>query len=280
MSLISKSARVLANHTQRSLSNVATLGLRCLRLAPRVVGEETGSRGGACDDRGRVEESRQPEVQWQLSCPGAIALCLRTATSYPIESIGGQSFGEGHRESDAPRCDFWLEFSPPGSRFLLVQNNGAEPAFDAVVFIPANGSNFKSDVINRLDNDRNWIPCTLKGNFVSLESVRGVLAETVLRSSDNGEEQSGGIRKLSGRQATRPAIRNLCADRQSLFNLSNKTQSPQSRRAVENGCRPREYRGVFVALSCVFVCVFFVRWNLNAMALAGVGSPSTDHPLR
>jgi hypothetical protein len=46
------------------------------------------------------------------------------------------------------RCDFWLEFDPRGSRALLIRNTGAEPTFDVVVQISANGSGLKSDVIN------------------------------------------------------------------------------------------------------------------------------------
>jgi hypothetical protein len=88
----------------------------------------------------------------------------------------------------APRCDFWLQFHPQGSRFLFVQNNGVEPAFDAVVCIPADGSGFKSDVIHRLDSDRTWVACLLKGNFFSMESARKVLVETLLHPSDGGEE--------------------------------------------------------------------------------------------
>ncbi len=84
-------------------------------------------------------------------------------------------------------CDFWLAFDARGSRPLGIQNNGAEPAFDVVVQIPADGSGFKSDVINRLDNDRNWVSCTFKGNFVYLEAVRTILVQTILRS-DDGEE--------------------------------------------------------------------------------------------
>src|SRR5882762_4926191 len=84
-------------------------------------------------------------------------------------------------------CDFWLAFDLRGSRPLGIQNNGAEPAFDVVVQIPADGSGFNSDVINRLDNDRNWVSCTLKGNFVFLEAVLTILVQTILRS-DDGEE--------------------------------------------------------------------------------------------
>src|SRR5258708_1753790 len=89
---------------------------------------------------------------------------------------------------DTPRCDFWLQFHPQGSRFLFVQNNGAEPAFDTVVYIPADGSGFKSDVIHRLDSDRAWVACLLKGNFFSMESARKVLVETLLHPPDGGEE--------------------------------------------------------------------------------------------
>jgi pyrimidine deaminase RibD-like protein len=89
---------------------------------------------------------------------------------------------------DTPRCDFWLQFHPQGSRFLFVQNNGAEPAFDTVVYIPADGSGFNSDVIHRLDSDRTWVPCLLKGNFFSMESARKVLVETLLHPPDGDEE--------------------------------------------------------------------------------------------
>ncbi len=85
-------------------------------------------------------------------------------------------------------CDFWLEFHPTGSRALRIQNNGAEPAFDVVVQIPADGSGFKSDLINRVDNDRDWIYCGLNGNFVWLESIRKVLAQAVFDASGSGDE--------------------------------------------------------------------------------------------
>jgi hypothetical protein len=84
-------------------------------------------------------------------------------------------------------CDLWLEFSSQGSRFLLIQNGGAEPAFDVVLYIPADGSGFKSDVINRLDSDRNWVTCASKGDFVRLESIRQVLAQAVLDASSPDE---------------------------------------------------------------------------------------------
>jgi hypothetical protein len=85
-------------------------------------------------------------------------------------------------------CDFWLAFDPRGSRPLEIQNNGAEPAFDAVVCIPADGSGFRSDAINRLDNDSHWACCTSKGNFVHLEAIRTILAQVVLRGSTDGKE--------------------------------------------------------------------------------------------
>jgi hypothetical protein len=85
-------------------------------------------------------------------------------------------------------CDFWLAFDPRGSRPLGIQNNGAEPAFDIVVCIPADGSGFRSDVINRLDNDSHWACCSLKGNFVHLEAIRTILVQAVLRGSADGEE--------------------------------------------------------------------------------------------
>jgi len=84
-------------------------------------------------------------------------------------------------------CDFWLSFDPRGSRPLLIQNSGAEPAFDVVVYIPADGSDFKSDLINRLEND-NSVYCSFDRDFVYLESIRRVLAEVVFRGSDNGDE--------------------------------------------------------------------------------------------
>jgi len=105
-----------------------------------------------------------------------------------MEARGGIGLPLQARESETPRCDFWLQFHPQGSRFLFVQNNGAEPAFDTVVYIPADGSGFKSDVIHRLDSDRAWVPCLLKGNFFSMESARRVLVETLLHPPDGGEK--------------------------------------------------------------------------------------------
>jgi hypothetical protein len=61
---------------------------------PRVVGEEPGSQEEACDEGGRVEESRRSGVQWCLSCGGAIAFRSWMATVYPVEITGGQNFGE------------------------------------------------------------------------------------------------------------------------------------------------------------------------------------------
>ncbi|HEV2194012.1 MAG TPA: hypothetical protein VGR55_00380 [Candidatus Acidoferrum sp.] len=83
-----------------------------------------------------------------------------------------------------PPCDFWLEFHPTGSRPLRIKNSGAEPAFDVVIRIPADGSGFKSGAINRLDNDGGWVFCGLKGNFVYLEAIRKVLAQTPLGSAE------------------------------------------------------------------------------------------------
>jgi hypothetical protein len=94
----------------------------------------------------------------------------------------------GPKNAETPDCDFWLEFDPKGSRPLHIQNNGTEPAFDVVVKIPADGSGFTSDVINRLNNDGIWVPCGLKGNFVYLDSIRAVIVETILRGSRNETE--------------------------------------------------------------------------------------------
>jgi hypothetical protein len=88
---------------------------------------------------------------------------------------------------NSPRCDFWLQFHSKGSRFLFVQNNGVEPAFDIVVFIPTDGSGFESDVIHRLNSDSIWVACLLEGNFFSMESARKVLVETLLHPPDSGE---------------------------------------------------------------------------------------------
>jgi pyrimidine deaminase RibD-like protein len=94
----------------------------------------------------------------------------------------------GQQRQSAPKHgnepDLWLEFHPTGSRALRIQNSGAEPAFDVVIHIPADGSGFKSDVINRLDNDRGWVYCGLNGNLVYLEAIRKALAEAVLQDAD------------------------------------------------------------------------------------------------
>ena len=92
------------------------------------------------------------------------------------------------RTEEINSCDFWLEFHPTGSRFMRIQNSGAEPAFDVIVQIPADGSGFKSDVISRLDNDRNWASCGWNGNFVSLEAIRKVLAQTILDSAEDVQQ--------------------------------------------------------------------------------------------
>src|SRR5260221_3593279 len=85
-------------------------------------------------------------------------------------------------------CDLWLSFHPTGSRALMIQNSGAEPAFDVTVHIPADGSAFNSDMIHRLPNDGQWVPCSLNANFVYLEAMRKILAEVILHSTDDEHE--------------------------------------------------------------------------------------------
>jgi hypothetical protein len=87
----------------------------------------------------------------------------------------------GSPEKRDSGCDFWLEFDPRGSHPLMIQNNGPEPAFEVAVKIPADGSGFTSDVINRLDNDRGWRSVGSNGNFVYLDYLRNTIVETILR---------------------------------------------------------------------------------------------------
>lgn len=94
---------------------------------------------------------------------------------------------------EVPCCEFWLEFDGNDlldDRSLRIQNTGNQAVFDVIVKIPADGSGFKSDVINRLDNDKSWIPCTSNGNPEYLRSLRAVLAETVLHHSGEGDIQT------------------------------------------------------------------------------------------
>jgi hypothetical protein len=86
---------------------------------------------------------------------------------------------------DQHGCDFWLSFRPEGSRFLAIQNSGAEPGFDVVVRIPADGSGCTSDPINRLNNDGQWVLCFWKNDAVKLERMRPVIAEALMRATDN-----------------------------------------------------------------------------------------------
>ncbi len=65
----------------------------------RVVGEERGFQEAVRDERGTVEGSRLPGVQWCLSCEGAIAFRWWTATLYPVEIADGQIFGEAQDEN-------------------------------------------------------------------------------------------------------------------------------------------------------------------------------------
>jgi hypothetical protein len=87
-------------------------------------------------------------------------------------------------DRSASSCDFWLAFDARGSRPLMIQHSGDEVGFDVVVKIPADGSGFTSDVINRLEPNGSWVSCLSNGNFVHLESIRHVLAETVLRGTE------------------------------------------------------------------------------------------------
>jgi len=85
-------------------------------------------------------------------------------------------------------CDFWLSFHPSGSRALMIQNSGGEPAFDVVVHIPADGSDFNSDVIHRLPNNHHWVTVGLNGNFVYVEAIRKILAGAVYQATGNGDD--------------------------------------------------------------------------------------------
>jgi hypothetical protein len=60
----------------------------------------------------------------------------------------------------------------------------AEPGFDVVVQIPAHGSGFKSDPINRPDNDGRQVCCTLKGNFAYLGTIRRITVQAILPAGD------------------------------------------------------------------------------------------------
>ena len=145
------------------------------------------------------------------------------------------------------RCDFWLEFHPTGSRALRIQNSGAEPAFDVVVQIPADGSGFKSDVIHRLDNDRNWVCCSLKDNFVCLEAVRTILAQTFLRGSADGEE----VRRIPVLIAYRTRKQQGCEGHLDIrLPLQNGIQFalPRSHRSATRPAWP-EQKGVYVSTS-------------------------------
>jgi hypothetical protein len=94
------------------------------------------------------------------------------------------------RNEDAPRCDFWLEFEDSNSEYrpLRIQNNGDGPAFDVMVRIPADGSGFKSDLINRLNNDKTWAPCTSNGNPENLKSLRLTIVSALLNGSNEGAD--------------------------------------------------------------------------------------------
>src|SRR6266436_2538579 len=170
-------------------------------LRNRILIAETIQKSGLIQDWDELVQyahsGRGPHDRWEQGSPTMGGFDVRARAFQEklmrlarddMDTWSGIGIPLQARESEAPRCDFWLEFSPQGSRFLLIQNTGAEPVFDAVVYIPSDGSVFKSDVINRLNNDRNWLPCTSRGNFVSLESVRKVLVETVLHASDNSDE--------------------------------------------------------------------------------------------
>jgi hypothetical protein len=93
-----------------------------------------------------------------------------------------------------PRREFWLRFCETTLSYeehlLEIQNSGDESAFDVLVKIPADGSRFVSDVITRVDNDREWVQCTSGNNTVRLESIRRVLVETILSGSEGDDPKS------------------------------------------------------------------------------------------
>jgi hypothetical protein len=60
----------------------------------------------------------------------------------------------------------WLEYDgsqPYADKPLRIQNSGRKTVYDVVVKIPADGSDFVSDCIPRLLNDKSWIACTSNG---------------------------------------------------------------------------------------------------------------------
>jgi hypothetical protein len=83
--------------------------------------------------------------------------------------------------------NLWLEFdpneTPSDDRTLRIQNGGNNPIFDVVVKIPSESPHFVSDPINRLPNDKNWVPCKRNRMPEYLKTVRNIVVEEVLRGT-------------------------------------------------------------------------------------------------
>ena len=90
--------------------------------ALRAVDGERDFREASYDECGTAEGSLRIRVQRYLSCTVATAFHLWSATPYPVEITGGQSFGEAQgialasKEAFAP-----VEFSSETISFLLRQ---------------------------------------------------------------------------------------------------------------------------------------------------------------
>jgi hypothetical protein len=81
------------------------------------------------------------------------------------------------------RTDLWLGFDfntwGPESSALCVQNKGKEPIFNVVVNIPDDGSELKSNSIDRLEADGQPVSCSVKKG-----KVRDAVDSTVVARSE------------------------------------------------------------------------------------------------
>ena len=80
--------------TRQTLSKTVSLGRDACASVLRDVDGERDFREARYDECGTAEGSLRIRVQRYLSCPVATAFHLWSATPYPVEITGGQSFGE------------------------------------------------------------------------------------------------------------------------------------------------------------------------------------------
>jgi hypothetical protein len=90
----------------------------------------------------------------------------------------------GRQEIPNPWLEFDTDINPSDERILRLKNAGDSSVFDVVVKIPSDGSRFVSDPINRIENNKSWVPIKRNRGPAYLGAIRDILVQTILASND------------------------------------------------------------------------------------------------